>query len=59
MKVKQDQVFQDLHSLNDPSHVLLQYDFSENAEVTEQVRGEGVTELFEDKRRSEISRFLT
>ena len=36
VKVKQDQTFNKLHDLKDPSQLLLQFDFSENAEVTEQ-----------------------
>ena len=34
VKVRQDQVFNILHDMRDPKHLLLQFDFSENAEVT-------------------------
>ena len=36
MKVKQDQAFNSLHDMRDPGHLLLQFDYSENAEVVEQ-----------------------
>ena len=36
MKVKQDQAFNSLHDMRDPGHLLLQNDYSENAEVVEQ-----------------------
>ena len=33
VKIRQDQVFNSLHDMRDPRHLLLQFDFSENAEV--------------------------
>ena len=36
IKVKQDQEFNRLQDQRDPSRLLLQFDFSENAEITEQ-----------------------
>ena len=36
VKVRQDETFNSLHSLKDPKTMLLQFDFSENAEIQEQ-----------------------
>ena len=36
IKVKQDEAFNSLHTRIDPKSMLLQFDFSENAEITEQ-----------------------
>ena len=36
VKVKQDKTFNSLHSMRDLGHLLLQFDFSENAELVEQ-----------------------
>ena len=36
VKVCQDETFNSLHSLKDPTTILLQFDFSENAEIQEQ-----------------------
>ena len=36
IKVKQDKCFNQLHDLRDKTTILLQFDFSENAEIQEQ-----------------------
>ena len=36
IKIKQDEAFNSLHSRIDPKSMLLQFDFSENAKITEQ-----------------------